>query len=509
MKISPQEMENVLNLSRFAPLFLKIKSKSGALINYQFNVAQDYIHTCLERQLKKTGKVRAIIVKGRQQGCSTYIQARYFHKIITNRGKKAFILTHEAEATKNLFEMTKRYYDKLPAGLCPEADKSSAKELRFEKFDSGYAVGTAGNKGVGRSQTIQLFHGSEVAYWPNADEHAKGVLQTVSNEPGTEIILESTANGIGNYFHSMWKSASSNNSEFQPIFVPWYWQKEYTLPSTDMILTEDEQTLLDFYAHAGLTIEHLAWRRMKIKELSDEEETGKELFYPEYPMSADEAFRSPTENAFINAKYVMRARRNNIMSDSPLIIGVDPAVADRDKTAIIRRKGRKAFNLETFRNHNTMEICGRLTQIIREERPQKVYVDCIGVGAGIVDRMRELGYSMVEGVNVARSANERDRFANLRVELWWTMRDWLMQNELPVQIPDNDDLHGSLCSVNNKKARSNGQQLIEGKDDLKARGMPSPDEADALSLTFYSGVYGFDNVMPVTIVPEWEKGMFT
>ena len=160
----------------------------------------------MEAQLKQQGIVRAIVLKGRQGGFSTYTQARYFHKITTKKGKKAYILTHEAEATKNIFNITKTYYDNMEQGIVSTADTSSAKELNFKVLSSGYAIGTAGNKGAGRSSTIQLFHGSECAYWPNAEEHAKGVLQAVSNEPGTEIILESTANGIGNYFYNMWQA---------------------------------------------------------------------------------------------------------------------------------------------------------------------------------------------------------------------------------------------------------------------------------------------------------------
>jgi hypothetical protein len=225
-------------------------------------------------------------------------------------------------------------------------------------------------------------------------------------------------------------------------------------------------------------------------------------------MSADEAFRNPIDNVFINAKYVMRARRNDVMSDTALIIGVDPAISDKDKTAIIRRRGRKAFGLETFRHHNTMEIAGRLASVIRQEQPAKVYIDCIGVGAGVVDRLQEMGFQCVEGINVGRTANEKERFANLRAELWSYMRDWLYQNELPVQIPDDDELHSALCSLG-FKYRSNEQLLIESKDDLRARGMPSPDEADALSLTFFSGVYGLDIQAPYVIVPRMhERTMF-
>ncbi len=88
------------------------------------------------------------------------------------------------------------------------------------------------------------------------------------------------------------------------------------------------------------------------------------------------------------------------------------------------------------------------------------------------------------------------------------MKDWLYQNDLPVQIPDDDELHGALCSLG-FKYRSNEQLLIESKDDLRARGMPSPDEADALSLTFYSGVYGLDVQVPYNIIPRHERTMFT
>src|ERR1017187_839214 len=95
------------DLTKFAPAFFTIRTKSGRPKLFELNDAQLYIHRRLESQLEGTGKVRAIILKGRQQGCSTYIQSRYFHKVITSKGKKAFILTHEAEATKNLFEMTK------------------------------------------------------------------------------------------------------------------------------------------------------------------------------------------------------------------------------------------------------------------------------------------------------------------------------------------------------------------------------------------------------------------
>jgi hypothetical protein len=494
------ELERVFgSLPLFAANFLHIRTKSGRIEYFDFNRAQEY--------LQKTGKVRALILKGRQQGCSTYVQARYFHKVITQQGKKAFILTHEAEATKNLFDMTKRYYDSLPAGIASKSDAANAKELYFKALNSGYSVGTAGNKAVGRSQTIQLMHASEVGYYPHAEDHAKGILQAVSNEPGTEIIMESTANGIGNYFYNMWTAAVGGQSDFQAIFIPWFWQAEYTAEPREqdvLSLTDDEQALLDQHAKDGLTTKHLYWRRRKLLEFSNDYDTAKELFSVEYPMTALDAFRNPVTDRFINANLVMRARKNNVESSSPLVIGVDPAYGNTDRLGIIRRKGRLAYNIETHHNMNSMEIVGLIRRIIDKESPAKVCIDCIGAG-GIVDRLLEIGYSCVEGVNVARSANSRDKFKNLRAELWSDMREWLAQ-DAPVQVPDSDELLGDLTSLG-YKYDSSGRLQIESKEDLKRRGMKSPDIADALALTFAVGDF-MHSEFRANRIDERAAGMF-
>ena len=107
--------------------------------------------------------------------------------------------------------MTERYHENCNPLIKPITGASNAKELSFPVLDSGYKVGTAGNKGAGRSSTIQYFHGSEVAFWPHAAEHAKGVLQAIPDAPDTEIILESTANGIGNYYHDSGRRLKQGN----------------------------------------------------------------------------------------------------------------------------------------------------------------------------------------------------------------------------------------------------------------------------------------------------------
>ena len=480
------ELFQLLDFKFFAETFFKIRTKNSSIEIFKLNKAQLYLHAQLEKQLSETGKIRAIILKGRQQGISTYVQARFFHKTITTPGIKTFILTHEAEATKNLFEMTKRYYEYLPPGLCPQAEKDSAKELRFVSLDSGYSVGTAGNKGAGRSQTIQLCHCSEVGFYPNAEEHAQGLMQAIGTQDGTELILESTANGIGNYFHSIWIGAEQGTNGFIPIFIPWYWQNEYKDKGHGFKPTDEDNQLLETYKDNGMTLGHVAWRQKKIYEFHNEYEIGKIRFDQEYPTTSSIAFTNPIDDTFINATHVMRSRKTQLdIKDGALIIGVDPAIGENDRCAIIRRRGRKAYNIEILKNHNTMEIAGRITTIIGKEFPRKVCIDSIGLGAGIVDRLHEMGFDCVEGVNVARSANDKERFGNLRAELWNEMRDWFT-GELPVSIPDDDELHRDLCSLGYKH-KSNGQLLIESKIEARKRGLPSPDIADALSLTFFFG----------------------
>jgi hypothetical protein len=265
----------------YAKKCLKIRDKDGRIIPLVINDAQKYIHSKLEEQLDKTGKVRALILKGRQQGASTYTEARFYWKVTHRRGVRAFILTHEDAATVNLFEMTDRYHKACPDLVRPHTGASNAKELYFDKLDSGYKVGTAGSKAVGRSSTVQYFHGSEVAFWPNADLHFAGVLQALPDAPGTEIILESTANGAGGKFYDLWQEASAGLGDFLPIFVPWYWQQEYRRCATGIELTPEEEDMKSAY---GLDDEQIAWRRSKIHEL------GASLCDQEYPNTAEEAF---------------------------------------------------------------------------------------------------------------------------------------------------------------------------------------------------------------------------
>jgi hypothetical protein len=487
--LSPEAVKSLRNLLGDFPLYasrcLKIRTKAGSIEPLVLNKGQQHIHARLEAQKAATGRVRALILKGRQLGCSTLIGGRFYHRVAQSRGTRVFILTHEQEATDNLFGMVSRFHENVPSEVRPTTGLSNAKELFFSRLDSGYKVGTAGTKAVGRSQTIQLFHGSEVAFWPHASAHAAGVLQAVPDELGTEVILESTANGVGGFFHEKWSDAERGQGDYIPIFVPWYWQEEYrrSLPH-DFSMDEEEREYAGLY---GLEPEQIAWRRNKIAELKDPV-----LFKQEYPATAAEAFQQSGHDSYIKPELVARARKNKAEPSGPLIIGVDPAWMGADRSSMAWRRGRRLERVESKNGLDTMSLAGWVKQTIDKDKPARVFVDVGGVGAGVYDRLKEMGYgpgekNIVRAVNFGSSPFEPPPASgggavNRRAEMWMKSREWL-EDPAGVSIPDSDPLQADACGPG-YKWDSNTRLLLEKKEDMRRRGVPSPDEWDAVALTF-------------------------
>ncbi len=484
--LNDNEINFLLQLKTDFPLFaekiLKIRTKSGEIKPFVLNREQLDLHNRLERQLRENKKVRVIILKGRQQGISTYIQARIFWKITQNVGKQAFILTHETAATQNIFSIADRYYMNAPELMRPTKTISNATEMIFSGLDSGYAVGTARNKDVGRSGTMQYLHGSEVAFWLHGHDIAKGLMNCVPREPDTEIYLESTANGMNNYFNEQWELAVSGESDYEACFYPWFWHVGYseTLPSR-FIITEEEREYASLY---NLTPEQIYWRRLKIAEFGGKGRNGEAAFKQEYPSNAIEAFQASNEDFLIKSDWVVEARKErNLEALGALIIGVDPARFGKDKTAIIRRRGRFAYKLEYHHKFDTMQITGLLTRIARDERPDKIFVDVGGLGAGIVDRAKEIKEleDIVEGINFGSASLYEDKYFNKRAEMWAEMALWFQ--EPPVQIPNDDALHSDLCNIG-CIPDSQGRLKLEPKEAAIKRLGRSPDGGDAFALTF-------------------------
>lgn len=483
----------------YASRCLKIRPKEGfGVVPFTFNKAQLYVHERLEAQIRTKGKVRALVLKGRQQGMSTYIGGRFYHRTSHSRGLKTFILTHQAEATQTLFEMTNRYHENVPALVRPSTRLDNAKELLFDRLDSGYKVGTAGSKGVGRGNTLQLFHGSEVGFWPNASTHAGGVLQAVPDAPGTEVVLESTANGVGNYFHQQWRKAERGESDFEAIFVPWFWSEEYASPApADFSLSADPdeqgESELDYAEAYGLGPDQMFWRRRKIADL------GESLFRQEYPANAAEAFQMANTNGLISSKLVVAARKNTVEPSGPLIFGYDPAHQGGDRHALAKRRGRKVLWAGGKPGLSIPDSAGYLAGEIDKDRPIKAFIDVTGgYGAGVYDILVDQGYgstgkNIVVPVSFSSSPIRPARFSpttgeeipgplNRRAEIWMNSLEWL-EDPAGVDIPDDDELQADACSTGYGHD-SRGKLQLWAKDKMRGMGIPSPDLWDAVALTF-------------------------
>jgi hypothetical protein len=467
------------NLEVYSAHCLKILDKAGDKQPFLFNQAQRFVHERLEQQLRETGRIRALILKGRQQGISTYVGARFYHKTSMNFGKRAFIVAHEQKATDNLFSMVKRYHENNPTPISTGA--TNAKELIFDKLDSGYKLATAGTKDVGRSNTAQLLHGSEFAFWDNAAMHLAGIGNTIGDIAGTEIILESTANGLGNQFHEMWQLAEAGKGDYIAIFVPWFWQTEYRSPVRPDFELEPKDN--EYMLAYGLDMEQMQWRANKIASYGRGHEW---LFDQEYPATAALAFKTSTQNPLISPNAVMRAANSDFRERTgPLIVACDPAgdgEGKHDRSAIAFRQGRTCFRLEWLpTDFNTMQIVGRLVEIWNQFQPDAIIVDKGGLGAGIVDRLAEMNVPVI-GVNAAEKDTVRpDNYENVRAGMWWRMEEWF--HDFPCRIPNDSALIADITAPQPDK-HSSGKKLLESKEKMKKRGIRSPDGGDALALTF-------------------------
>jgi len=166
--------------------------------------------------------------------------------------------------------------------------------------------------------------------------------------------------------------------------------------------------------------------------------------------------------------------------DQPKIMGIDVARSGVDYSAIIKRQGLAAYELEKFSIPDVMQTASLVANRIREWEPDAVFIDVVGIGAGLVDRLRQLGFGMIIEVNGSMRASEPDKYYNKRTEMWCKMKDWMI---LGSTIPEDLDLKEDLPSCEFGFDNKDRFQL-ERKVDVKERLGRSPDCGDALALTF-------------------------
>jgi len=268
----------------YAKSALKIRTKEGQVAPLDLNPAQQILQKAVSKQLAAEGKVRVIILKARQQGLSTYVGGYLYHNVSQQQARKAMVITHHADSTRALFDMTKRFHEHCPEILRPHTKYSSRRELSFDVLDSSYVVATAGGDSVGRGETLTHAHCSEMGFWPKstASDIWNGLIQAVPNTKGTAVFVESTANGVTGIYYDLWKGAVDGTNGFVPVFIPWFTDPEYreAVP-TKFERTPEEDELVEKY---NLDDEQLMFRRRKIAQ------NGIDLFKQEYPAEPEEAF---------------------------------------------------------------------------------------------------------------------------------------------------------------------------------------------------------------------------
>jgi hypothetical protein len=214
-------------------------------------------------------------------------------------------------------------------------------------------------------------------------------------------------------------------------------------------------------------------------------------------------FPRAATNQFIDSELVTAAQTRSPAGYGALVMGVDVARFGDDQTVFLVRRGDSIEHVERHRGLDTMQIAARVAEVITSRRPAAVFIDGVGVGGGVVDRLRQLGF-VISDVNAGGRAADDRLYANRRAEMWGRTRDWLRSGGcLP---PDDtalaDDLIGPEYGFD-----AGNRILLERKEDMRRRGLASPDAGDALALTFADPVaadVADDRWLPSQTMQDWD-----
>jgi hypothetical protein len=234
------------------------------------------------------------------------------------------------------------------------------------------------------------------------------------------------------------------------------------------------------------------WNRRKIDSRTVEgtDRAVYDKIIEKYGEDSDEArievmgdFPRQSGNQFISRELINDARNREVEQDpwAPLIMAVDPARFGEDETVIRFRQGRNARVIAPIglKSMDNMTVANKCAELIQKYNPDAVCIDA-GAGAGIIDRLRELKYHIHEIPFSGKTEEADSEWANRRTEMWARMRDWLRGGS----IDPLDELADDLAGPEYRFQASTDKRILESKEDMKKRGLASPNHGDALALTF-------------------------
>jgi hypothetical protein len=252
---------------------------------------------------------------------------------------------------------------------------------------------------------------------------------------------------------------------------------------------DDEET--EYARLHGLDRAQMAWRRAKIAELKDPL-----LFRQENPATAQEAFQLTGHDSFIPPGLVLKARKFACEGLGPLIVGADPARFGNDRFSLAWRRGRKVEKVESRVKLDNVEGANWIRAVIERDKPARVFID-VGGMPGVYDLLKAWGYcapgnDIVRPVDFGAPPFREARYGadgkplpgpkNRRAEMWAESKEWL-QDLAGVDIPDSDALQADACAVGYSYS-ANSELVLWSKETMRAKGIRSPDEWDAVALTF-------------------------
>jgi hypothetical protein len=255
---------------------------------------------------------RDLILKPRQLGFTTLISALFFADTVLQPNTVSVMVAHDADSSRRIFAIVRLFWERLPETEKRRMGKPqilNRQEMSWPRLNSRFYVGTAGAFTFGRGQTVTNLHCSEFAFWPRPEEALVALTEAVPREG--RIAIESTANGMGNFYHDLWVQSKGRQNAYATHFYTWWQDPEYRLPGSEPLgaLAEDERHLREIHA---LSDEQIRWRRAKRIELRDR-------FPQEYPEDDVTCFLASGRCCFDTAA-LMAAQRRIAGDPEPLIM---------------------------------------------------------------------------------------------------------------------------------------------------------------------------------------------
>lgn len=416
------EAQAITTPKDFAFVFLRILDKDKNLVPFVWNKAQAHFHA------NRTG--RDLILKARQLGFSTYIQGEQFRRTVTST-QTTITLAHDAETTQKLRRMADRFYEHCKFGnIQPQRKYANATLATYPEFDSTATIATAGNVETGRGDTYTEMHGSEVAFWKDAERIVAGAMQ--GGNPN--VTLESTPNGAQGFFYEKCMEALSGGGVWKLHFYPWWWDDNYRVINDEAITyTDEEKALAD---KNGLEQSQIKWRRLKVQELG-------RLFIQEYPEDVVSCFLTSGNSYFGDLSGVFTAPLNaEYIEGHEYCAGLDFGQSN-DFTAmpVYDKTTKQQVDLLHIKGIEWAEIRKRIKQIYTKWRLKSVLAERNSIGGVNIEEL------IRDGVNAIPFDTNNESKSSIMSDMneaihngGWTMLDLPVQKHemntfIAIQLP--------------------------------------------------------------------------